>query len=136
MKKGQAQIEQDVYESLTELFRGRIEGSLYMSETRPRDSHREDAVIVAGAPSGGQLQKGRVRILIFIQDIDNGTGSPMPDLERIQELEPIAQEIIDTLHENLAEYAFEFLTAPYTGNNSETGEHFININLQYTRQTF
>lgn len=136
MKKGKAQIEQDIYDALTGFFAGTIGGTLYMSDTRPRDSETEDAVIVAGAPSGQQWQRGRVRILVFVQDIDNGTGSPVKDIDRIQQIEAMAEPIIDTLHEALPEYSFELFTAPDNGQITDTAEHFAEIHLQYTRQTF
>lgn len=136
MKKGKAQIEQDIYDALVAFFATAITGTLYMSDTRPRDSKEEDAVIVAGAPSGEQWQKGRVRIMVFVQDIDNNSGRPVKDIERIQQLEQMAEPIIDTLHEALPEYAFELLTAPDDGQIPETTEHFVNIHIQYTRQTY
>lgn len=136
MKKGKAQIEQDIYDALTGFFADAIDGTLYMSDTRPRDSATEDAVIVAGAPSGEQWQTGRVRILVFVQDIDNNSGRPVKDIERIQQVEQMAEPIIDILHEALPEYAFELLTAPDGGQIPETTEHFVNIHIQYTRQTF
>lgn len=136
MKKGKAQIEQDIFDALTDFFAGAIDGELYMSDTRPRDSNAEDAVIVAGAPSGEQWQRGRVRILVFVQDIDNNSGSPVKDIERIQQIEAMAEPIINTLHEALREYSFELFTAPDHGQVPETAEHFVNIHLQYTRQTF
>ena len=136
MKKGKAQIEHEIYTALAGFIRERIAGGFYRSETRPRDSKEEDAVIVAGTPSGEQLQKGRVRILLFVPDIDNGTGTHVPDIQRLQELEELAEKIIDTLHEGLPDYSFEFLTAPDTGSVSESREHFVNINLQYLRKTF
>lgn len=136
MKKGKAQIEQDIFDALTDFFAGAIDGELYMSDTRPRDSNAEDAVIVAGAPSGEQWQRGRVRILVFVQDIDNNSGSPVKDIERIQQIEAMAEPIINALHEALREYSFELFTAPDHGQVPETAEHFVNIHLQYTRQTF
>lgn len=136
MKKGKAQIEQDIFNALVAFFADAIGGTLYMSDTRPRDSKTEDAVIVAGTPSGEQWQTGRVRIMIFVQDIDNNSGRPVKDTERIQQLEPLAEPIIDTLHEALPEYAFELLTGVDNGQVPETTEHFVNIHLQYTRQTF
>ena len=136
MKKGKAQIEQDIYDALTGFFTGTIGGTLYMSDTRPRDSATEDAVIVAGAPSGQQWQRGRVRIWVFVQDSDNGTGSPVKDTDRVQQIEAMAEPIIDTLHEALPEYSFELFTAPDDGQIDDTAEHFVNIHLQYTRQTF
>lgn len=136
MKKGKAQIEQDIFDALTGFFSDAVGGGLYMSDTRPRDSREEDAVIVAGAPSGEQWQRGRIRILVFVQDIDNRTGSPVKDIARIQQLEAMAEPIIDTLHEALPEYSFELLTAPDHGQVPEMTEHFVDIHLQYTRQTF
>ena len=136
MKKGKTQIEHEIYTALAGFIQERIAGGFYRSETRPRDSKEEDAVIVAGTPSGEQLQKGRVRILLFVPDIDNGTGTHVPDIQRLQELEELAEKIIDTLHEGLPDYSFEFLTAPDTGSVSESREHFVNINLQYLRKTF
>ena len=136
MKKGKAQIEHEVYTALADYISQHIAGGFYRSETRPRDSKEEDAVIVAGTPSGDQYQKGRVRILLFVPDIDNGIGTHVPDLARLQELEQLAPEIIDTLHRSLLDYSFEFLTAPDTGSVPNTREHFVNINLQYLRQTF
>ena len=136
MKKGKAQIEQDIYDALTGFFTETIGGTLYMSDTRPRDSGTEDAVIVAGAPSGQQWQRGRVRILVFVQDIDNGTGSAVKDTDRVQQIEAMAEPIIDTLHEALPEYSFELFTAPDDGKITDTAEHFVDIHLQYTRQTF
>ena len=136
MTKGKAQIEQDIFDALGDFFAESIEGDLYMSDTRPRDSKTEDAVIVASAPSGEQWQKGRVRILVFVQDIDNNSGRPVKDIERIQQIEQMAEPIIDTLHDTLPEYAFELFTAPDDGQVPLTTEHFVNIHLQYTRQTF
>lgn len=136
MKKGKAQIEQDIYDALRDYFANAIDGELYMSDTRPRDSKAEDAVIVSSAPSGEQWQKGRVRILVFVQDIDNNSGRPVKDIERIQQIEEMAEPIIDTLHETLPEYAFELFAAPSDGQQPGTEEHFVTIHLQFTRQTF
>lgn len=136
MKKGKAQVEQDIYDALVEFFTGTISGTLYMSDTRPRDSRSEDAVIVAGTPGAEQWQKGRVRILIFVQDIDNNSGRPVKDTERIQQLEQMADPIIQTLHDALPKYSFELLTAPDDGQVPQTTEHFVNIHLQYRRESF
>ena len=136
MTKGKTQIEQDIFDALGHFFAESIEGDLYMSDTQPRDSKTEDAVIVASTPSGEQWQKGRVRILIFVQDIDNNSGRPVKDIERIQQIEQMAEPIINTLHNALSEYAFELFTAPDDGQIPKTTEHFVNIHLQYTRQTF
>lgn len=136
MRKGKAQIEQDIYDALVAFIEEAIDGTLYTSDTRPRDSKSEDAVIVAGAPSSDQWQVGRVRILVFVPDIDNNSGRPVKDTERIQHVEALSEPIIDTLHEALPEYAFDLFTAPDDGQIPGTEEHFVNIHLQYTRQTF
>lgn len=136
MIKGKAQIEQDVYDALGTFFKGKISGELYPSDTRPRDSELEDAVIIASSPSPDQFQQGRVRILIYVRDIDNGSGRPVKDAERLQELEQLGEPIMELLNDTLLEYAFTFLTAPDTGHDPATPEHFVNIHLQFKRQTF
>lgn len=134
--KGKAQVEQDVYDALRGFIEGEIGGTLYQSDTRPLDSKAEDAVIVASTPSPDQFQKGRVRILIFVPDIDCGIGRSVPDLERVQQLEQIADPILELLNDTLLDYAFEFFTAPGDGREPQASEHFINIHLQYTRINF
>lgn len=136
MRKGKMQVEQDVYGALLDYLGGIIAGTLYMSDTRPTDSMEEDAVIVAGAPGPEQWQRGRVRILIFVRDIDNNTGRPVKDIQRIQELEELAEPMIEVLHEALHDYAFDLLTAPDEGEIPQTGEHFVNIHLNYIRKTY
>ncbi len=134
--KGKAQVEQDIYDTLHEFIEGKIGGTLYQSDTRPLDSKDEDAVIVASTPSPDQFQKGRVRILIFVPDIDCGIGRSVPDLERVQELEQIAEPILELLNATLLDYAFEFFSAPGHGGDPQASEHFVNIHLQYTRINF
>lgn len=136
MKKGKSQIEQDVYDTLAPFFVGKIGGALYQSDTRPRDSHAEDAVIVASTPTGGQIQTGRVRILIFVPDFDNGSGRNVPDIDRIQQLEQFAQPIIDALNDALPDYSFDYFTAAGNGGDPKTSEHFVDIHLTYYRKTF
>ena len=136
MIKGKAQIEQDIHDTLAPFFKGKISGELYPSDTRPRDSVVEDAVIAASTPSPDQYQEGRVRILIHVPDIDNGSGRPVKDAARLQELEQLGEPIVDLLNERLLDYAFGFFTAPDNGHDPATSEHFVNIHLQYKRQTF
>lgn len=136
MIKGTTQIEQDIYDALAPFFAGKVSGELYPSDTRPRDSQLEDVVIAASDATPDQYQKGRVRILIFVPDIDNNSGRPVKDAERLQELEQLGEPIRDLLNDTLLEYAFEFLTAPSTGHDPATPEHFVNIHLQYHRQSF
>lgn len=133
MIKGKAQIEQDVYDVIAPFFEGRVNGEVYPADTRPRDSKTEDVVIVAGATTPDQFQQGRIRVLIFIPDIDNASGRPVPDLERVQQLEELAEPIRDLLNDSLTEYAFEFLTAPDTGHDPASSEHFVNIHFQFKR---
>jgi hypothetical protein len=138
MIAGKAQIEQDVYDVAAPFFDGKISGEVYPSDTRPRDSKSEDVVIVASTPSSAQFQEGRVRILVYVPDIDNGSGRPVPDIERIQEIEQLAEPLLDILNESaqLREYAFDFFTAPDRGGDPATSEHFVNIYFKFKRQTF
>lgn len=136
MRKGKAQIEQDVYDALAEFFACNLaDGDFYQSDCRPLDSRTEDAVVVPGDPTGGQYQEGRVRLLVFIPDIDIGTGRTLPDKERIQQVEAWGAELLDILADRLTDYAFRPLSFS-GGQLDDTAEHFVDFNFQYKRQTF
>lgn len=135
MIKGTAAVQQDIYDAIYPVLQGRISGALYPGDTRPLDSAVEDAVIVATAPTVEKYQKGRARVLVFVPDVDNGSGRMVPDLERLQEIEPLGIEILEALN-TLDEYAFSFFSAPELAHHPEATEHFLDFQYQYSRISF
>lgn len=137
MKKGVSRIEQDIFNVLENFFSGVINGSVYMKGCRPLDAKAEDAVIVVTGGSADQIQTGRARVNIYVSDIDNNTGSLMPDKTRLQELEPFDSVVVVALNTALCEeYEFSLFKMTETIKAEGINQHFININLEFERITF
>ena len=134
--KGTPQIEQDIYDALEAFFSGRIGGSLYEEGCRPLDSNLEDAVITVSSAGAEQIQEGKAKINIYIPDIDNGSGHPVPDKGRSQEVSSFAEPIIEALNDSDTDYDFELEKAPKEYINHENKQHFVNISIQFNRVTF
>lgn len=134
--KGTPHIEQDIYDALEAFFGARIGGSLYEGDCRPLDSKAEDAVITVSTAGAGQIQAGKAKINIYVPDIDNGSGHPVPDKGRIQEVSSFAEPIIEALNDSDTDYDFELEKAPKEYINHENKQHFVNISIQFNRVTF
>lgn len=134
--KGTPQIEQDIYDTLEAFFSGRIGGSLYLEDCRPLDSKLEDAVIAVSTAGAGQIQEGKAKINIYVPDIDNGSGHPVPYKDRIQEVSEFAEPIIEALNDFDTDYEFKLDRAAKVYVNHENKQHFVNISIQFNRITF
>ena len=107
MKKGTSQIEQEIFDVLESFFSGVIGGTVYMQGCRPLDAETEDVVIAVTSGTADQIQIGRARVNIYIPDIDNNSGSLVPNKERIQELERFDSAVVVALNTVLFE-EYEF----------------------------
>ena len=134
--KGTPQIEQDIYDALETFFSGRIGGSLYEEGCRPLDSKLEDAVITVSTAGAEQIQEGKAKINIYIPDIDNGSGHPVPHKDRIQEVSDFAEPIIEALNDYDTDYEFKLDKAAKEYINHENKQHFVNISIEFKRITF
>ena len=134
--KGQTTIEMEMYAALEELMGRTIKGTFYPSETRPLEADTEDAVLTVSNATAGQIQEGRARLNIYVPDIDNGGGSPVPDKERLVELEKTAGEVVEKLNEADTAYLFELFQAAETVAVPGKSEHFVNIGIQFRIATF
>ena len=134
--KGTPIIEQEIYEALEELITGIISGGFYQSGCRPANSKMEDAVLGVTYASPDQIQEGRAKLNIYVSDIDNGAGRPVPDKTRIQELSRMDEEIIETLNQADTDYLFYLSQATHTMADQGTNQHFVNINIGFKHQTF
>ena len=137
MIKSEEQIEQDVYDLLHGYLGAVIGGDVYKNGVRPGDSMAEDAVIAVSDASADQIQVGHVYVNIYVPDIDNGSGFPVPDKGRLTEL--------SALHESICEYLNELTTDEYTfypGKAARTIEepdirqHFASMDIEFQRTTF
>ena len=93
MAKTGKQVQGDVYQMLKDsALCSMISGAVYRGGYRPRDSHKEDVVVIFTAGIPDQIQTGVVTVNIFVPDIDPyDNGVLVEDGERTAELERYAQ---------------------------------------------
>lgn len=137
-RKGTPEIEQDIFDALEAFLSERIGGSVYQGECRPLDSKAEDAVIVVSGAGSEQVQEGTAKVNIYVPDLDNGSGHPVPDKGRMQEVSGLAESIITTLNDASTDYLFDLEEgkAPKDYVNHENKQHFVNISITFQRITF
>lgn len=133
MTKTGKQIQGDIYRFLRESsLAGLITGDVYRSGCRPRDSRKEDAVVIFTAGLPGQIQTGTVTVNIYVPDIDcDGDGTWVEDSGRTEEVETLAQEWADSLTAALSGYRFRLQQTIYTENEPTAGQHFVVVRLTY-----
>lgn len=137
MIKSEAQIEDDVYNLLKPYFKTVITGGVYKDESRPGDSHAEDAVIAVSNADANQFQEGHVYVNIYVPDRDNNSRFFTPNKERLAEL--------SALHETLCEYMNIRTTNEYTFFPGKAArlvpepdiqQHFVSMDIKFKRTTF
>lgn len=135
-RKSTARIELEMYEILEPFIVGKIKGVFYPSDCRPLDARTEDAVLTVSNASADQIQEGRARLNIFVPDIDNGSGRPVPDKARLDELSILDEAIIETLNAAGTDYLFDLFKATETVNADDIKQHFVNVNIEFKYVTF
>lgn len=108
------------------VYRGNPEDS-----DRPRDSRREDIVVVFTTGSPEQIHEGVVTVKIYVPDIDTyGKGDYVEDGKRCEELEVEADRWYRSLH-GRTDYQFSLQDTIHTQSDPEIGQHFVVVRLRY-----
>jgi hypothetical protein len=115
----------------TTLIDSTISGMLYRSGYRPRDSKKEDAVVIFTTGLPGQIQTGVVAINIYVPDIPLANGLMVENGARCDTLEKAAQAWVDTLTAHRSDYIFEQQQTIYTEADPDIQQHFIVVKLKY-----
>jgi len=136
MTKTNEEIEQFVYDALAPLLSKEqntdvISGDLYPEDCRPLDSKLEDAVIAVGEGLPDQIQTGRVRVNIYIPDIDCGFGRKVKDKERCEAVSALDKSIVDLLNAASNQYIWKLFRTTATFAEPDIEQHFVNINLSF-----
>lgn len=133
MAKTGKQVQGDIYRLLRDsTLYTLITGEVYRNGLRPRDSQKEDAVVIFTAGLPTEVQEGVVTINIFVPDIDPyENGVYVEDGERTEELERLAAEWVNSLSAEVSCYLFELQQAIYTEEEAEIHQHFIVVKLHY-----
>ena len=131
MTKTAKQVQTDIIDLLrnSELA-AEVSGGIYRKGYRPRDSRKEDIIVIFTAGIPDEIQTGVVTVNIFIPDIDPyGNGVQVEDGERSEELETLAQRWVESLSGN--NYLFELQQTIYTEAEPEINQHFVVVKLRY-----
>lgn len=135
-RKATSRIEQEMYDALEHFFEGKISGKFYPSGCRPADSEAEDAVLTVSNATAEQIQDGIARINIYVPDLDNGSGRPVPDKDRLTALSDLDEQIIDVLNATDTDYEFDLAKATEAINVEAIKQHFVNITIEFKYITF
>ena len=133
MAKTSKQVQGDIYRLLKDSkLAGDISGEVYRAGMRPRDSRKEDAVVIFTAGLPDQIQTGVVTVNIFVPDIDPyENGVWVEDGERTEQVERLAQEWVDEVAENSTDYEFELKESVRTEEEPDIRQHFVCVKIGY-----
>lgn len=110
MNKGSKTIEKEMYNALSEFFRGVINGHLYTSGQRVFNSETEDAVITVTKAISGQIQKGNALINVYVKDVDYGGGRYVPNDPRLRDLDALGDSVVCILNSADLDFSFELVS--------------------------
>ena len=133
MAKTSKQVQGDIYQLLKDsTLYTMISGEVYRQGYRPRDSRKEDAVVIFTTGLPNQIQTGVVTVNIFVPDIDPyDNGVWVEDGERTERVERLAQEWVDSLTTEVSCYKLKLQQTIYTEEEAEIKQHFVVVKLKY-----
>lgn len=107
-----------------------INGKVYRSGYRPRDSRKEDAVVIytAGIPS--QVQTGVITIHVYVPDVTLN-GVQVEDGKRTAVIERALQDWADSLTCGVSNYRFSLQQTVTTIADDEIQQHIVVAMLRY-----
>lgn len=110
-----------------------ISGSIYRGGLRPRNSNREDLIVIFTAGMPDQIQTGIITLNLYVPDIKNDpkNGVHVENGKRCEELEILCQQWVESLDGNKFNYGFRLTQTIYTESDTEINQHFIVVKLQY-----
>lgn len=133
MAKTSKQIQGDVYRLLKDsVLSGMISGEVYRNGYRPRDSRKEDAVVIFTTGLPDEVQTGVVTVNIYVPDTDlYGNGVLVEDGQRTEEIERLANDWVKSLTADKSCYKFRLKQTIYTEAEPYINQHFIVVKLHY-----
>lgn len=111
-------------------FAKAVSGTVYHDGTRPRDSKREDLVVKFTAGVPGDIDEGVATILIYSQPIQS-RGVLMPNLKRIETLQRLAKEWLDSL--TASDYIIQLKETIQTHLDPDLEQHFTSVKITYRK---
>ena len=132
MAKTGKEIEQDIYTMLraSDLAKA-LDGLVYRSGYRPRDSRKEDAIVIFTAGLPDEIETGVVTINIYAPDVDPYNNGVWVEGPRTTEISRMAADWVDSPKPSDSNYIFRLREAIRTEEEPETNQHFVVIKLGY-----
>lgn len=110
-----------------------IGGSMYRGGLRPRDSVKEDLIVIYTEANAGQFQTGVVTINVYVPDIRiQANGVLVPNSARLEMLEDLCQQSVDRLTASRSNYLFSLKEAIHTNHDDEINQSFVVARLGFT----
>lgn len=133
MAKTSKQVQGDIYRLLrNSVLHTQLSGEVYREGMRPRDSRKEDAVVIFTTGIPDEIETGVVTVNIYVPDIDPyENGVFVEDGERTAQLETLSQRWVDSLLGSGTNYVFELRQTIYTEAEPDIKQHFVVVKLGY-----
>lgn len=110
-----------------------VTGEVYREGYRPRDSRKEDIVVIFVTGTPEQVERGAVTLNIYVPDITPyNNGVYVEDGLRVSQIEHLADLWVQSLKARRTNYLFNLLRTISTMREEATHEHFVVVQLEYT----
>lgn len=110
-----------------------VTGEVYRKGYRPRDSRKEDIVVIFVTGTPEQVERGAVTLNIYVPDITPyNNGVYVEDGLRVSQIEHLADLWVQSLKARRTNYLFKLLRTISTMREEATHEHFVVVQLEYT----
>ena len=134
MAKTAKDIQTDFYTLLKDSdLAAMVNGIVYRDGFRPRDSKKEDIVIIYSAgEDDGEIQSGIVTINIYVPDIlPYKNGTMVENAARTAKIERAAQEWYESIRGVMPEYIFRLYNTIHTTADEDINQHFVVVQVKY-----
>ena len=134
MAKTAKDIQTDFYTLLKDSdLAAMVNGIVYRDGFRPRDSKKEDIVIIYSAgEDDGEIQSGIVTINIYVPDIlPYKNGTMVENAARTAKIERAAKEWYESIRGVMPEYIFRLYNTIHTTADEDINQHFVVVQVKY-----
>ena len=134
MAKTAKDIQTDFYTLLKDSdLAAMVNGIVYRDGFRPRDSKKEDIVIIYSAgEDDGEIQSGIVTLNIYVPDIlPYKNGTMVENAARTAKIERAAQEWYESIRGVMPEYIFGLYNTIHTTADEDINQHFVVVQVKY-----
>lgn len=114
-----------------------ISGDVYRQGLRPKNSRKEDIIVIFTSGQMGLIQNGLVTILIHVPNIAlKGAGNSVINGQRCEDLEKEAQAVVDSWTTAKSDYKFSLRDTISTMASQDTDEAIVVVRLNYQYRAF